>query len=78
MHPNPSNGDVFLQAAVEGKTLQVNIYNAIGSLLLSEQYVNYQSNKPINLDFSAYADGIYFVSVTTEDFSEIKKMVLKK
>lgn len=70
--PNPTTGVVQLQT-VSGTVGQVSIMDAAGSLLYAQR--NSKQASQVSIDLSAFANGIYFVRVQTEENIHIVKIV---
>ncbi|MGB0883998.1 MAG: T9SS type A sorting domain-containing protein [Flavobacteriales bacterium] len=60
IYPNPSNGLVNLSVDASISTYNVEVYNAIGQVVYSENFSELAEN---NLDLSHLADGIYQVKI---------------
>lgn len=74
--PNPSNGIVFVSlTGFKGKRTELRVINVIGNVVHREFLTNDETNKKI--DLSKFASGLYYVKLQTEDFSEIRKVILK-
>lgn len=67
VYPNPVSNFINIQSKSQIK--KVEIYNSIGQLLKSERH-------KINIDFSNYLSGVYFIKILDEEGnSEIKKLI---
>ena len=61
LYPNPTNNNVNIKAICELPSINYNIIDAFGNLILSSSAIN--SNNEIKIDFSNYSNGIYFVNL---------------
>jgi PKD repeat protein len=61
IHPNPTTGTLFISSSLEVEKIE--IYNTLGQLI---------SNKP---DLSQQSKGLYFIKITTEKGSIIRKII---
>jgi len=74
--PNPSNGVVFVTlSGFKGKRTELRVINVIGNVVHREFLSDDETNKKI--DLSKFASGLYYVKLQTEDFSEIRKVIVK-
>lgn len=67
LYPNPTTGQFFLEAG-NSKVLQVELYNAMGQLLFTQ-------NDLTQLDITDFPAGIYYVAVATPTGTAMKKIV---
>jgi hypothetical protein len=75
LFPNPTNGLVNFEVKNNLNTLQVAILDPSGRMI----YVTtYAAESVLQIDMSAYADGIYFMQVTTESNQKIKTLKIEK
>jgi hypothetical protein len=76
-YPNPFNPETVINFQVkEGNSGRLTIYNAKGQVLETAT-VNPQQTE-YTWDGSNYGSGIYFYKLETENFSQIKKMIMLK
>lgn len=59
LYPNPNFGDLYISVGNINANLQIGIYNAIGQLMLLEEFSKTQTN--LSLDISSLERGTYFV-----------------
>jgi len=74
MFPNPSTGLFQLKCYTNDDNYEVAIFDLAGQIIVSEKL----SGNENNINLSAYAEGVYFVSITTNKGRFIQKLVLKK
>lgn len=58
IHPNPNNGQFFIDG-INGLQARVEVYNAMGSLVLNE----YPTSERLSVDLGNVATGIYYVKI---------------
>lgn len=74
--PNPSNGIVYVSlTGFKGKRTELRVINVIGNLVHREFLTDDETNK--KLDLTKFASGLYYVKLESDDFSEIRKVILK-
>jgi len=78
LFPNPSNGLVYLQynSDFKEKTTTISVTNSLGAYVYREITSNNNSFKK-TLDLSNLEKGIYFVKVSSNSNTTIKKLVLQ-
>ena len=75
VYPNPSTGALYIVNSNHAKEeSQIQVLNAIGQTVLEE---NITSNYK-NIDLSKLNNGVYFVKITSDKQSVIKRVVLSK
>ena len=76
--PNPAKDNAQIKYQIKGSVIAqdatISVYNIRGELVTKAQ----GSNGVARLDTSEFAHGIYFYRLQTDDFSEIKKMIVVK
>ena len=76
LFPNPSNGNVSLQFNEMPKgNLEISVTDVTGKIVLTHKIVAVNSSPQFNLDVK---NGIYFVKITNQDKTIIKKMVVQQ
>lgn len=75
LYPNPSSDIITLNIDnINNDDLTLNIYNVNGTFVKSEMLK--QNNRQINIrDLS---NGIYMVAIKSNEWTEIKKLIIKK
>jgi len=73
IYPNPTDGQFIIKVR-DGSLFQIRIYNLQGQLVLYEELTNASS---ITVNMSSYQAGLYFIQITTDKISIIKKIVLE-
>jgi len=79
-YPNPFNPSTVINYSIEKNELvELYIYNALGqkvaTLVNTRQSAGLHS---VSFDATDFASGIYFYKIVTNDFSQVKKMILIK
>ena len=76
VYPNPSNGFISLSLNIEQVgTVLVDIMDAQGRTLTQSKHSNNTEN-PIQMDLSEYADGVYFLKVQQNETEQFVRFVL--
>jgi ELWxxDGT repeat protein len=70
--PNPSNGKINLSISDNSQLINIKIYNVLGANIL-----NVIPESADFVDLSKLNSGIYFIKITTENFIETKKIIIK-
>jgi ELWxxDGT repeat protein len=73
MYPNPSNGKINVLIKDNSKIVDVSVYNFLGENVM-------KSLLPVSLDsydLSKLNKGIYLIKITTENYSETKKIIIE-
>lgn len=78
VYPNPAANilNIEMTGMETGSKLKVEIVDAGGKLLKSEDYI--YSNAPYSLDVAAYANGLYFLKISGTAYSELVKFSIAK
>ncbi len=71
-YPNPTNGAFTVQTA-NNDAKRINVYNVEGQLVLTNTIV--QEN--IDVDLSAFSNGLYHIQITSDSFNQQFKIVKK-
>jgi hypothetical protein len=77
-YPNPTNGILYVEMSTVNlnQSIVVNITNAAG-IVINQYRVSSISGNKIQIDFSRYAKGIYFIQVRTPTLNSSQRIVLK-
>lgn len=79
-YPNPFNPSTTIQYSIpEGGNVKLKVYNSLGekvATLVDE--IKSQGNYEINFNASELVSGIYFYQLSTNNFTDVKKMILMK
>jgi hypothetical protein len=77
VYPNPTNGIVHLTlAGFKGKKMELRIMNVIGNVVYRELMTEPDDRFTKTIDLTKYANGLYYVKLQSEDFSEIRKIII--
>ncbi|NOQ71592.1 MAG: T9SS type A sorting domain-containing protein [Crocinitomix sp.] len=74
IYPNPSKGQLTIELAQGMENGQITLYNNLGAIV-SQVYIE---NKTATFDFSALANGIYFVHIISEGKTSYSKIRITK
>ncbi len=78
LYPNPAKNEVFLSFKNTPESdLQIDIINTLGQIVYKSTSVSLDGSNTTSFDISAYASGLYFISVKQDNISQIKKLVIK-
>ena len=72
--PNPAKNDVVIKVGGNNSVLKVNVLNASGQVLKSFT----MKKETYRLNVSLFAAGVYYIKITGDNFSSIKKMIREK
>jgi len=81
IYPNPSQGEdinVLIEGIQQGKT-QINLYNTIGSVVFQQtvgETLNRSFQLKINPVTEQIAHGLYFLSITNQNKTVMKKIII--
>jgi len=75
--PNPNGGifEVDLNV-IEPSGYKLNVYNAIGKLVLTESIPSFNGSYHQTIDLSGFGSGIYMISISNSDQVTVKKVVV--
>ncbi len=77
--PNPFNNTTTIAVTLtENKAFNVNVYNAIGTLVFSKKVNGNVGENAVTFDGSALSAGVYYYTVTSGNQQATKKMVIQK
>jgi Secretion system C-terminal sorting domain len=77
LYPNPSNGIVHLTlAGFKSKKTELRIMNVIGNVVYREILSEPDDRFTKTIDLTRYANGLYYVKLQAEDFSQIRKIII--
>jgi len=71
VYPNPTSGTLYFQLNTVGENASIELYNAIGQLVLNERLLS----KEAMLDLNDFKSGIYFIKVKNGNEIIIKKII---
>jgi hypothetical protein len=80
IYPNPSNGVFTISLSkLEAKTADLRILNVIGNEIYHETLTNTSAHFSTTVDLNklAVAKGLYYVKLETDNFSAVKRVVIK-
>jgi hypothetical protein len=78
VYPNPTNGVVNLSlAGFNGKKTTLSVVNVIGTVIYHEILHSVDGRITKAIDLGKFANGLYYIKLEAEDYSEIRKIVLK-
>lgn len=75
VYPNPSNG-IFNISAGNIQLTQVEVYDLTGKIIVSKKEMQ-SANTQSSIDLSDAAQGVYFVKITADNQSVVKRIIKK-
>lgn len=78
IYPNPNNGVFTISfAQLDAKQVDLRIINVIGNEIHHEviSHSDIQSSKTV--DLTKFAKGLYYVKIETENYSSVRRVVVK-
>ncbi len=76
VYPNPATNEIYVDAREIAGDYEITIFNTVGALILNASAKN--TNGTTTVDVSTLENGIYFVSVTTDEGSSMKKIMINR
>lgn len=76
VYPNPSNGMVYITlSGFKGKRTELRVMNVIGNVIHREILTDNETTRK-DLNLSNLASGLYYIKLQTNDYSEIRKIII--
>ncbi len=77
--PNPNNGNFTVKLSSDNNnTIRMQIRNVVGESVYSEENINVNGEFVKTIDFSKYAEGIYFLVIESGNKVATEKIVVQK
>lgn len=73
VYPNPFNGQINVYSNNINEEVNLNVYSALGQLVISKTYVNYGAET--NLDTSNLSHGFYFITLQSKSMTSTYKIM---
>ena len=78
VYPNPSTGIVHVAInGFMGHRLELQVLNVIGSVVYRETITELNERYTKTLDFSKFANGLYYVKLDGDNASEMRKLIIR-
>ncbi|QCR23794.1 T9SS type A sorting domain-containing protein [Pontibacter sp. SGAir0037] len=78
VYPNPSTGIFTVSLAnTDAKTAELRIMNVIGNEIYREKLVRNDAQFSKTIDLNSFAKGLYYVKLEADNFSAIRRVVVK-
>ena len=78
LFPNPTAGNVKISVdAKENSSIEINVVNITGQLVLSENRLLELGNNLIEVETSELSDGVYFVKINNQKSASVMKFIKK-
>ncbi len=76
VYPNPSTGIVNLTlSGFKGRKTELQVVNVIGSIIYREVLDDNETSRKV-LDLTKEPSGLYYIKIQSDDFSEIRKLIV--
>jgi hypothetical protein len=76
LHPNPSNGIFNMELPSIGQPISIQVENSDGKLIYSEQIDHSANSSTHQLDLTKTRPGVYFVRISSNNQTVVKKVVV--
>jgi hypothetical protein len=78
IYPNPSNGVFTISIAnLPAKKAELRIINVIGNEIYRETLTRGEGQFSKTIDFTGKAKGLYYVKLETDNYSSVRRVVIK-
>jgi len=77
IYPNPSNGIFNLFIEKGTKNIDVSIFNLHGQKVYNEKILSKTGSITKELDLSGFSKGLYYIRLTTENVTQVEKVIIK-
>jgi len=79
VYPNPASTEANVTVSlVKSENVSVNVYNSIGALVFSENKAMPAGDNSVTINTAAFAKGLYNVTISTNQESSTKKLIVTK
>jgi hypothetical protein len=76
LYPNPTKGKIYLSVEKgENRLIAIEFTNIAGEVVMNDRF-NY-SGRTRELDLTSFAKGMYFMKITSDDYSLVKKIIIE-
>jgi len=77
VYPNPSNGIIqIILSGFKGQRSELRIMNVIGNVVHREVLNDLDDRNTKTVDLSKFTSGLYYVKLQTDNYSEIRKVII--
>jgi len=77
VYPNPSNGIIqIVLSGFKGQRSELRIMDVIGNVVLREVLDDLNERNTKTVDLSKFPNGLYYVKLQTDNYSEIRKIII--
>jgi len=78
IYPNPSDGIFTISVSnLSARTADLRIMNVIGNEILHEKLTRGEGQFAKTIDLSNLAKGLYYVKLETDNFSAVRRVIIK-
>lgn len=79
VYPNPNAGNLTLRMNIgTHNNVSINVFDALNKNIYSEENKSVKNGNEVNFNFEDYAEGIYFIRITSSKFNYIEKFIIRK
>jgi len=73
--PNPTNGELYLESNGDLKGTIISVINPLNQVIYEKQ-VEFSNEQKLKINLSAYAEGVYYLRIKSDDKERIEKIIL--
>jgi hypothetical protein len=79
IYPNPASSDLTIAVeGVEGNSLNIEISNVAGQVVLTRQLNDFNGSAKENVDINGLKEGVYFVKIFSSEMTTTKRLVVQQ
>lgn len=75
--PNPGNGIYQLQFNENASQTTLNVYNALGQIVLSKTKLDISKDKPLEIDLTSFSKGVYLLEINSGEEQHKSRLVFQ-
>lgn len=73
--PNPTNGELFLEAKGDCENVVVSVINPLNQVILQQQ-LDFSNQPMLNINLTGQARGIYYLRIKSDEGERVEKIIL--
>jgi len=79
IYPNPNTGNFTLRLNIGNhNNVNIQVFDALNKLVFKEENKSIENGNEFQFDFDHFAEGLYYIKLTSNDFNYVEKLVIKK